>query len=134
MKATIPNLELLEYQAYHILLKDENTKERIENHWKNVGYRCFEGRMLVDFDIYMFPQTWGSTCTAFDIDENGNPTFGGQALTKAYTVIFYEPISEVYLVFVNGSFAYLVWNPTEEFLVDLKEQSMKSVSEANKYH
>lgn len=134
MNTKLPNLELMEYQAHQILMLDEDAKKRIEDHWKSGGYRCFEGSVPVDFNIYMFPQTWGSTVTAFDIDKNGLPTFGGQAITKAYTVVFYESISKTYLVFVDGRFAYLVWEPTEDFLVDLKIQNMKSVSEAKRYY
>ena len=37
---------------------------------------------------------WGSTSLGFDVDENGNATFGGQMLTESYTTVFFESCTE----------------------------------------
>lgn len=105
-----PNLELLEYKAW-LIVKKENPDMK----W-------------INFDAYVFPQTWGSTALGFDGE------IGGQAMTKAYTTVFYCNNTKEYYVFFEERFAYRVENPTPAFLQDLDDRHMSSVSKAkNKY-
>lgn len=61
-----PNLELIEYKIRLILSKDP------------------------EFQAMVFPQVWGSTCTGFDVTEDGMPTMGGSMMTTEYTTVFHE--------------------------------------------
>lgn len=126
----LPNLELLEYKASLITRKDKYAMEKIENHYKERGYRCFANNPPVEFDVQMFPQTWGSTCTGFDVCSDGTPAMGGQAITKEYTTIFFEPISKTYFVFFGDRFCYLVQDANKVFLKDLQKKNLKPLSQA----
>lgn len=126
LKAKYPNLELMEYRFFQSLIQDEEWKaefEAIKYHPKSL-----------DFDVFVFPQIWGSTNTAFDVTPDGEPTIGGCAMTKAYTVVLAERTTKVFAVFVNDKPAYIVKNATPAFYDDLKNQSMRSYSEAKKYY
>lgn len=112
MSAKIPNLELLQYKATIILSKKGLHKKNSE------------------YDIECFPQIWGSTSTGFDVTETGDPTFGGSAMTKAYTTVVHNLTTEAYVVFFGDRSCYMVTDATEEFLEDLKNRNLKSLSEA----
>lgn len=116
-----PNLELLDFQAKlhlgHLLrVKDKPT------------------RQSYDFQVQLFPQEWGSTVTGFDMTPENEYTFGGSAMTLAYTTVFWEPRVNAYLVFFDGSLCYAVTEPSEKFYKDLKEQRLAPLSEAKRLY
>nr|DAK01111.1 MAG TPA: hypothetical protein [Caudoviricetes sp.] len=121
-----PNLELLVYQFKQMLNQDEKWVEKIKEIKKKNPYT------FPEFDIIVFPQIWGSTSTAFDICEDGSPAIGGCAMTKAYTVVIEETLTETYGVFVDDKPCYMVDNPSDEFYRNLSERNMKSLSAAKK--
>ena len=126
MRKEYPNLELMEYIFKQTLASDEEWKKKFEKIKKEKKYA------FLDIDVKVFPQIWGSTCTAFDVTKDGAPTIGGCAMTKAYTAVFHEHLTDYYCVFVDGKPCYMVDNPTQEFLEDLKKCNMKRLSEAKK--
>mgnify|MGYP001726826652 CR=1 FL=1 len=123
MNASLPNLELLEFQAKFYLKSSEEFMQK---------YEKLSIKNNLSLDCTVFKQLWGNTSTAFDITENGEPTFGGQAMTEAYTTVFKECITNTYIVFINNKIAYLVIDATDKFLEDFKNQSLRTVSYARK--
>lgn len=132
----LPNLELLEYQFKHILIKDPEWNKMFEEKLANTrDFINFDHKYFcINFDIEVFPQIWGSTTTAFDITKNGYPTIGGQAMTKAYTTVIKENFTEVYGVFVDNKLCYIATNPTEKFYEDLKNKNMQSLKYAKELY
>lgn len=118
-----PNLELIEYKFREVLEKSEIFKLKRGE----ITKRCL---LPLEFDVDVFSQMWGSTCTAFDIDAEGRACIGGCAMTKAYTVIIKEESTGLYGVFVDDKFCYLVSDPNVNFLGDLKSRNIASISEA----
>lgn len=123
-----PNLELMEYKFRQRLSNDEEWKEKREKAKNAMLYG------MLNIEAYVFPQTWGSTNTAFDITEDGQAAMGGSAMTKAYTVVMREAITETYCVFVDDKDCYLVKDPTEEFYKDFNAKDMKPLSKAKKLY
>jgi hypothetical protein len=119
----LPNLELMMYKAIEHLQQDKEFMKRVKK-VESSGVR------ILDFQIETFPQIWGSTCTGFDITEDGKTAFGGSALTMEYTTVVYEGRTETYLVFFGDRPCYAVHNPTKEFYEDLKERSLASLSKS----
>lgn len=115
LNAKCPNLEILSYIAFQLV------------------YLMFN-KIKCEFDIYVFPQVWPSTCLGIDCDENGEGFIGGQAMTKAFTSVFYDTLNEIYVVFFDDNIAYIVSNPTDEFYEDLKNNNLKSRSKAKIYY
>ena len=113
----LPNLELLMYKAGIYLEYDEEFAQKAK------------GKSL-NFTIETFPQTWGSTCTGFDITKDGKATIGGCAMTTEYTTVVHEERTETYLVFFGDRPCYAVHNPTMEFYEDLKCRHLASLSES----
>lgn len=124
MKAAYPNLELLEYIAQSMMRSDEGFQKLMEEKRKKTRY------LRPEWEAVVFPQIWGSTNTGFDVTEDGNPVMGGCAITKAYTTVMHERVTETYLVFFDGRLCYKVDNPSEMFYEDLKNGSLASLSEA----
>ena len=126
MNQKYPNLELMAYMFREQLIKNEE--------WMQEWNRLKEERkfLRVNLECMVFTQMWGSTCTAFDVMPDGSASFGGCAMTNAYTVVFRELNTEVYCVFVDDRPCYMVTDPTEQFYEDLKNHNMKSLSEAKK--
>ena len=124
-----PNLELIEYKFKQYLYTDDEWKEKVKKLKEGSKFPRF---LQLDFDVNVFSQTWGSTNTAFDICKDGSPAIGGSAMTKAYTVVIREDLTETYGVFVDEKLCYVVSNATEEFYKDLSERSMESLSTARK--
>ena len=79
-----------------------------------------------DFDMYIFEQTWGSTALGFG-------GIGGQAMTSANTYVF-VPVTchQNCFVYFDGRFAYQV-PYSESFMEDVRNHSMKSVSQSRLY-
>ena len=130
MKANLPNLELLEYQATLDAKKNKNLMDTLKKHYEKQGFK----NVFINLDVEVFPQTWGSTCTAFDVCSDGSPAIGGCAMTKAYTCVFHEPISNTYFVFVDGRICYQVDNATPKFLKDLKNRNLEPLSMAREVY
>lgn len=124
MKANLPNLELLEFKAKLYLKQSEEFMQKFNEKSKT--------KYNFSLDCTVFKQLWGSTCTAFDILENGESTFGCQAMTEAYTTVFKEHLTDTYVVFIDNKIAYLVIDATDEFLKDLKDENLKTTSYAQK--
>lgn len=132
-EAKLPNLELLEYQAKQILAQDNLIKDRLIDYYsKQFGREVKKPPILLSCEMWL--QTFGSTATAFDVDEQGCPTISGSAMTDAYVVVFEERITETYLVFVNNQICYKVDNPTEKFREDLQNRQIASLSRAKKIY
>lgn len=121
-----PNLGLIEYMFWLQLNNDEEYKKKVK------GLRDKNPYVRPDIDVVVFSQIWGSTCTAFDVCEDGSPALGGQAMTRAYTTVIKETLTGTYGVFIDNRPCYLVTNPTDEFYADLSERNMASLSVAKK--
>ena len=121
-----PNLELLEYKAKQLLSQDESFIAAVEAYKKenHTKYACF------DFNTTMFPQVWGSTCCGFDVAADGSPANGGSAMTKEYTTILHETLTGSYVVCFGDRPCYKVTNPSEDFINDMRQHCMASLSEA----
>ena len=113
----LPNLELLMYKAGIYFEYDEEFAQKAK------------GKPLT-FTIETFPQTWGSTCTGFDVTKDGRGAFGGDAMTTEYTTVVHEERTETYLVFFGDRACYAVHNPTKEFYEDLKDRHLVSLSDS----
>lgn len=118
----LPNLELLMYKAIEHLKRDEEFCKKYDK-LPNFGHK------RLDFKIETFPQTWGSTCTGFDVTEDGMGAFGGCAITTEYTTVVHEESTNFYVVFFGDKACYAVHNPTKKFYEDLKERHLASLSE-----
>lgn len=121
-----PNLELIE-------CKFEN---KIESEFKD----DFTGHYNFRHRAYTFPQIWGSTVTGFDI----GGSCGGSAMTEEYTTVFqtsvvkfdagwYQLKDIYYGVFFGNKLAYIVKNPNERLLKDLREFNMQPQSTSYLY-
>lgn len=106
MIKSYPNLELLDYKVQHLLKVFNLTHDKYD-------YIMAE----------MYPQLWGSTALGFG-------GIGGQAMTTAYTTVFYDQGRHYAIVFFDSILAYIVSEPTEIFWADLKGQKLLSVDKA----
>ncbi len=129
MTIRMPNLELLAYQAWIKLALNQEYSKRIEKIYPNWDEPTLP---QPDIRIDCFVQTWGSTCTGFDVDEHGTPLWGGSTMTDAYTTVVHDKQTDMYVVFFNDQICYVVENPTEQFYEDLKDRNLASLSEAKK--
>lgn len=124
----LPNLELLLYKAQQLLSHDEEFIRAITEAKRD------KNRQYVrpDFDVECFPQIWGSTCTGFDIAPDGSPAIGGAAMTKEYTTVIHEAVTDCYCVFFGETPCYKVTNANQKFYEDLLKRNMASLSVAKK--
>mgnify|MGYP000767839938 CR=1 FL=1 len=130
MVTRTPNLELLLYKTQQLLANDEEFKQAIAN----IKAEKNMNRVYLDFNVECFPQIWGNTCTGFDVTPEGEPTMGGDAMTKEYTTIIHEVVTDTYCVFFGDCPCYKVSDPSEDFYKDMIKRSMASLSEAkNRY-
>lgn len=126
MNARYPNLELLEYKAIMYLSRDKEFVRILDEKKRDNKYA------LVEIEAVMFPQIWGSTCTGFDVTENGSPTLGGCAMTKEYTTVIHELVTDTYIIFFGEKMCYKVTNANAKFFEDLQKRRMASLSEAKR--
>lgn len=126
MNARYPNLELLEYKARAALSRDEEFLKIFEEKKKNKKY------VYAEIDAVVFPQIWGSTCTGFDVTEDGSPAWGGCAMTKEYTTVLHELLTDTYIIFFGEKMCYKVTNANAEFYEDFQKRQMASLSEAKR--
>ena len=125
-----PNLELLDYKTRLLLKQDEKFTKAVEKFKLKKSFSI--NAMSVGLEAKMFMQTWGDTGCGIYIDSNGHPYMAGNAITDAYTVVFYESISKQYFVYFNSQLAYVITKANKKFLNDLHNDRLLSVSEANK--
>ena len=123
-----PNLELIEYKFYQMLLNREDWIEKFTELKKQARF------LRPEFVVKVFQQTWGSTATAFDVMPDGSASFGGCAMTSAYTTVIHEVNTDYYGVYIGNKPCYVVFDPTDVFYEDYKSCNMKSMSGANKYY
>ena len=126
MVMRVPNLELVLYKAQQLLSRDKEFVDVLAERRKT------EKHLRIDFTLEVFPQRWVSTCTGFDITENGEPTVGGCAMTEEYTIVIHERTTDCYCVFFGEQPCYKVTNANKDFYDDLKNHRMASLSEAKK--
>lgn len=126
MVMRVPNLELVLYKAQQLLSRDKEFVDVLAERRKT------EKHLRIDFTLEVFPQMWGSTCTGFDVTENGEPTVGGCAMTEEYTIVIHERTTDCYCVFFGEQPCYKVTNANKDFYDDLKNHCMASLSEAKK--
>lgn len=120
----VPNLELLLYKAQQLLAHDEEFIKALQKRKDELNH------LTVDFDVIVFSQVWGNTCTGFDITTDGSPTIGGCAMTKEYTTVIHETVTDCYCVFFGDRPCYKVTNANQNFHEDLMKRQMASLSEA----
>lgn len=111
MRKKAPNLELIEERFWNYIKDTETYKEY---------------RYAPEFDLYMYPQWWGSTALGFE-------GIGGQALTQAYTTVIVDEKTNYAGVFFEERLAYAILNPNERFWDDLNMKNMKCCSMSNDY-
>lgn len=122
--AAVPNLELLLYKVQQLLAHDEEFIKALQKRKDELNH------LTVDFDVIVFSQVWGNTCTGFDITPDGSPTIGGCAMTKEYTTVIHETVTDCYCVFFGDRPCYKVTNANQNFHEDLMKRQMASLSEA----
>lgn len=91
--------------------------------------------------VNVFPQTWASTATGFNLE----PVYSGQAFTDEYTTVislywwevnedgWWNPKNDVYGVFFGDKLAYFCKHPNEKFQFDLKNRQMRPQKTAGDY-
>ena len=121
----LPNLDLLMYKAVLYFQQDKEFLEK-RDELKSRNHRN------VTFDLETFPQTWGSTCTGFDIAESGEAVIAGCAMTEEYTTVVHARGINSYVVFFGDRICYAVHDPGKEFYDDLMNRNLASPSEAKK--
>lgn len=121
---TVPNLELLLYKAQQLLAHDEEFLKALKERKDKLNH------LSVDFDVTVFSQIWGSTCTGFDVTSDESPAIGGCAMTKEYTTVIHETVTDCYCVFFGDRPCYKVTNANQNFHEDLMKRQMASLSEA----
>lgn len=124
MNPSYPNLELVEYKVKQLLRNDKEFVGAVEKAKGRYAY--------LEFEAVVFPQIWGSTCTGFDVAEDGAATISGCAMTKEYTTIIHELLTDTYVVCFGNRPCYKVMNVNDTFLADLKKRNMAGLSEAKK--
>lgn len=119
--AEYPDLKLCEYIFKSYLNKDEDWKKKVKEIFdtdKTPHMTC------ISFDAVVFPQMWGNTAAGIDCDEDGNPYMAGQALTKEYTTVIKENLTNTYAVFFGENLGYVVTDATPKFFKDLDKRNM----------
>lgn len=108
-----PNLELLDYKTRLLLKQNEKFIKAAEK--VKLNNRFSITAMSVGLEAKLFMQTWGNTGCGIDIDNNGHPYMVGDAMTNAYTVVFYESIFKQYFVYFNSQLAYVITKANKNF-------------------
>lgn len=91
--------------------------------------------------VNVFPQTWASTATGFNLES----VYSGQAITDEYTTVislhwwevdedgWWNPKDDVYGVFFGDKLAYFCEHPNEKFRFDLRNRRMRPQKTAGDY-
>ncbi len=77
-----------------------------------------------EVDVYMFPQAWSDTTLGFG-------GIGGQAITKAYTIVVMCDNSAA--VYFGGRLAYTIPTVNRRFMQDLRDQNMAPKYQSGQY-
>lgn len=77
-----------------------------------------------EVDVFMFPQAWPDTTLGFG-------GIGGQAITKAYTIVVMCDNSAA--VYFAGRLAYIIPSVNRRFLQDLRDQNMAPKYQSGQY-
>lgn len=112
-----PNIEMLIERTKRYLDRDEKALKIIRENaqkWR-----------ATNFNVYVWPQTWGSTCTGFDITDDGEPAIGGSAMTEAYTTVIYIDVLDKYYVYIGDELCYIITEPSEKFIEDFKKMRLQ---------
>lgn len=111
MKTKLPCLPLIQERMWNAVKDKKEYKD----------YSC-----MPDFDIYVFPQIWGTTALGFS-------GIGGESVTRAYTTVLIDEKTYVAGVFFENELAYLLGRVNELFREDLHEHKMESEENIYKY-
>ena len=111
---TYPNIDLLAYRFQETLVKNHTD-----------GHKVF----IPDTDVYVFPQTWGSTSGGFS--EPGYVS--GCAITKELTTVLINRNQNCAMVCFGNRPAYFVTPLTRKFWADFYKQDMKGISRCGEY-
>ncbi len=79
-----------------------------------------------EIEVYVFPQTWGSTALGFG-------GIGGQAITSSNTTVLYSYYTGMAWVYFGSVLAYKIKDPTQQFFEDLYKHEMKPCGHTNIY-
>lgn len=79
-----------------------------------------------DFEVCVFPQTWGDTSLGFG-------GVGGQAITTAYTTVIQDVNTGWCGVFFGERMAYTILNPNDKFYKDMQSFNIEPVSKRGLY-
>lgn len=129
MKAKLPNLELLEYQAKLTIKNNSFLMQKRRVYFDKNGHEFYGPE--IEFECSVFAQKWPTENTAF---QDNSALLSSSASYKAYTVVFYEPVCNSYVVFVDSKLCYVVDEPNADFLEDLKNHELRDVVEAREFY
>lgn len=121
MNIKLPNLELLEYKIRENLIKNETFTQRFQ------AIKDNKKHIFCDLRFEMFPQWWGNTSGGFE-------GIGGSAMTEEYTTVAHEQNTNTYIVCFGDKPCYIITDPNDEFLKDLKERNIKGYNSAKGHY
>lgn len=99
-------------------------QERFWNHIKD--HESCKDYRYPTIELYVFPQMWSSTSLGFG-------GIGGQAFTSAYTTVITETNTNIWGVFFGERLAYVIENPNDVFMDNLKNFNMSECGMSFKY-
>ena len=115
------------YEGFDLIEYEDRDWEQYRKTKQDVRIKKSRKHTMSDVDVYaMFPQTWGSTALGFG-------GIGGQAITRAYTIIVQSNCTGKFCVYFGGKFAYSVDRPNLKFYEDINNRCMIEVKNAYIY-
>ena len=126
---TAPNLEEIFRLAEAGLAGHKVYQSRIGTMSAGLKKRALWANLRPKFEAEVFTQVWPDTSCGLSDDPGG---FAGQAMTEAYTTVVHETTTDMYVVFFDNQPAYIVHDPSWEFLEDLRHHSLLGKYEAKK--
>ena len=127
--ARLPDLGRLRRKALDIIYNESDVIEALREHY---GKGEHDNNVPLNISCEIFTQTWASAGTAFDVDKYNVPTISQSVMTTAYTVVFCENTTDVYIIFVDDLLYGVIKNPTRKFFADLKARNLLPISKATK--
>ena len=113
--ASYPNLELIDYQFKELCNEFlEKNPEKVKN------------KKRFEIEANMFLQTFPNTATLFETPHSCS----GQSFTSIYVTVFHEKNNELWGIFGDNRFAYMVYEPSEDFFSDLANHSIVCLGKA----
>jgi hypothetical protein len=86
-----------------------------------------EQKLYDDIDVYVFPQTWGSTALGYG-------GIGGSIMTTASTIVLHSICENIFKVYFGGGLlAYQIKDPNPLFAEDLYKHRLEGKSKFGKY-